>query len=254
MNALIFAAGIGSRLRPFTDSHPKALVEVGGIPMLHRVIDRVIAAGAESVTVNVHHFAEQITEYIATHDFGIDIRISDESDMLLDTAGGLLKAVPLIGEECTELLVHNADILTDLNLTSMLTAHRASDSDATLLCQQRGSTRSLYFDSDGRMHGWGNSSTGETRPATLDTSGQLPLSFGGVHIINLKNVVPVLREWMSQISGTPGRIVKASITPFYADTCTALNYRNYLPDEPFSWYDIGRPETLAAARAAYRIR
>lgn len=250
MKAMIFAAGVGSRLRPFTDSHPKALVEVGGVPMLHRVIDRVAAAGAEEVVVNVHHFADQIKEYVAHHDFGVGVSISDESDRLLDTAGGLLRAAALIGEECTELLVHNADVLTDASLGEMLAAHRTSGADATLLCRRGGSSRALYFDAAGTMHGWGNSSTGETRPAALCTDSLHPLAFGGVHIINFSRVLPMLRRWMEEVAGEPGRIVKASITPFYADSCSGMVYRSYLPAGQFSWYDVGRPETLAAARAA----
>ncbi len=251
MKALIFAAGIGSRLRPFTDFHPKALVEVAGVPMLHRVIDRVRQAGAESVTVNVHHFAEQIVDYLARHDFGIEVNVSDESDLLLDTAGGLLKAAPLIGEGCTELIVHNADILTDFDLSRMLAAHRASGADATLLTQQRGSTRSLYFDDSQRMRGWGNSATDERRPANLDIRNLHPLSFGGVHVINLKKVLPVLSRWMQQLSGDAREIIPASITPFYADSCAELTYMSYAPQGSFRWFDVGKPETLAAAREAY---
>ena len=116
MKAMIYAAGLGTRLRPLTDDRPKALIEVGGKPMLQHVIENIKKAGITRAVVNVHHFAGKVIDFLDRNgNFGIDIAISDESDRLLDTGGGLLKARPLLdGDE--PILLHNADILTDLDL------------------------------------------------------------------------------------------------------------------------------------------
>lgn len=119
MKAMIFAAGLGTRLRPLTDHTPKALVSVAGKPMLERVILRLKEAGFNDITVNIHHFGEQIIEFLrANNDFGITIHLSDERNMLLDTGGGIKKARPFLdGNE--PFLVHNADILSDINLAEL---------------------------------------------------------------------------------------------------------------------------------------
>ena len=130
MNALIFAAGLGTRLRPLTDSCPKALVEVDGEPMLRRVIMRVKDAGADHIVVNVHHFPDMIIDYLRREDnFGTDIRVSDERDRLLDTGGGLLKAMALFDND-DPILLHNADILTDFDISRMLDSHIESAAPA----------------------------------------------------------------------------------------------------------------------------
>lgn len=256
MKAMIFAAGIGSRLRPFTLSHPKALVPVGHTTALGRVIEGLKRAGISRMVVNTHHFASQITDYLACeHNFGIEIAVSDESDLLLDTAGGLLKAATLLGTE-EPVLLHNADICTDLPYTDMMRRHYNSGADVTLLVSRRSSSRCLYFDSADRMCGWGKPRTGETRPGHLDTSALCPLAFGGIHIINPSALFPVLRTWMaSSIAADPthrGReIIPLSITDFYIDTCSALDIRAYTPEKRYRWFDVGRPDTLAGARKAF---
>ncbi|MDE6126575.1 MAG: NTP transferase domain-containing protein, partial [Muribaculaceae bacterium] len=133
MKGMIFAAGVGSRLRPFTDEHPKALAPVGGIPMLRRVIEKMTEAGISRIVVNVHHFPQQIVSYLEENDnFGADISVSDESAELLDTGGGLLHARRFLdGDE--PVLVHNADILTDFDISRMARAHSDSGALATLL-------------------------------------------------------------------------------------------------------------------------
>ena len=129
MKAMIFAAGLGTRLRPLTDHTPKALVSVAGKPMLERVILRLKEAGFNDITVNIHHFGEQIIEFLrANNDFGITIHLSDERDMLLDTGGGIKKARPFLdGNE--PFLVHNADILSDINLAELYRHHRESNAE-----------------------------------------------------------------------------------------------------------------------------
>lgn len=243
MKAMIFAAGIGTRLKPWTLHHPKALVEVGGKPMLGRVIDRLRDAGIHEIVVNVHHFAPQIVDYLNNlNDPTLTITIADESQLLLDTGGGLLAAAPLLGTD-SPILLHNADILTDFPLEEMMEAHARSGADATLLVDRRSSSRCLYFDGDGTMRGWGNLVTGATRPEGLDTSALTPLAFGGVHIVNPATIFPLLREF------APGEVF--SITDFYIAVCDRASLRAYTPSAPYRWHDVGRPESLEAARAAY---
>ena len=145
MKALVFAAGLGTRLRPLTDHKPKALVELCGVTMLERVITNIKNCGITDVVVNVHHFGDQIIDFLKNKDnFGINITISDERDLLLDTGGGILKARHLLeGDEA--FLVHNADILTDLNLAEMIAYHKANGADVTLLAKQRSTQRYLVF-------------------------------------------------------------------------------------------------------------
>lgn len=245
MKAMIFAAGLGTRLRPLTDTIPKALVPVGGKPSLQRVIERLRDAGIGQIIVNIHHFPDKIKTFLAkNNNFGVDIAISDESDQLLDTGGGLLKALPLIGD--SPVLLHNADIATDVDLGAMIESHQRSSADATLLVAQRQSSRQLLFDGTGLMRGWKNLSTGELRPSKLtDDSMLTPMAFNGIHIIE-----PTLYPRLTEYGRQHGRVF--SITPFYIDACQAANIREYQPREPYRWHDIGRPESLAKANEMYR--
>ena len=122
--AMLFAAGLGTRLKPLTDHCPKALVEIDGQPLLALTLERLIAEGFEQVVVNVHHFASMIKEYLASHSFDIDIQISDESDELLDTGGGLRKALSLFHEDSDPILIHNVDILSDADLAALYPEQR----------------------------------------------------------------------------------------------------------------------------------
>lgn len=242
MKAMIFAAGLGTRLGDITRTIPKALVEVGGEPMLKRVILKLRDAGIRYMVVNVHHHARCIIDYLAVNDnFGIDIRVSDESGLLLDTGGGLLKARPLLdGDE--PILVHNADILTDFDIPAMQSAHEKAGADATLLVASRQTSRYLLFDGDMRMVGWENVKTGEKRtpfpPADIENAS--PLAFGGVHIVS-----PAVFPRLAVYSSEP----KFSITPFYTDECARLDIRGYTPAEAYSWIDIGKPDSLTQAES-----
>lgn len=240
MKALIFAAGIGSRLKPWTDSHPKALVEVGGKPMLQRVIEKVVRAGIGDIIINVHHFAPQIAEFVAAHDFGARITLSDESDRLLDTGGGLAKIVPLLANE--PVLIHNADILTNFDLRTMVFDHVRSNATVTLLTQPRDTSRYLVFRrSDRRMCGWTNTATRETRPESLEITDDMFISaFDGVHIVE--------PEAYTEIEAYRPAATPFSITDFYVDRCKDLHIRSFSLPEGAAWYDIGKPETLEKAR------
>jgi NDP-sugar pyrophosphorylase family protein len=239
MKALVFAAGLGTRLKPFTLEHPKALVEVGGVPMLGRVIRKLKAFGVTEIVVNVHHFANQVKEYLGSADFGVTIHISDESDELLDTGGGVLKAQPwLDGSE--PFVVHNADVLTDVDIKDMYAQHLASGADVTLLCAPRKTARYFYFDAlSKRLQGWANTQSGETRPAGFaPTSEMLQLAFNGVHIMS-PSVFNALKSYASAN--------KFSISPFYIDNAAKLDIRAYVPQYDYQWLDVGKPETLELA-------
>lgn len=240
MKAMIFAAGLGTRLAPLTDTCPKALIEVGGKPMLRRVIERLRDAGVSGIVVNVHHHAGMIKEYLAGNDFGVPVSVSDESDLLLDTGGGVVKAAPMLaGDE--PVMLYNADIFTDFPIAEMLESHKASGADVTLLADERDTSRYLLFDEAGMMRGWKNISTGEVRspfsPETLTAC--RPLAFGGIHIIN-PSVIDRLTAYQPE--------GKFSITPFYIAECGTLRIRAYTPSEPYRWVDIGRPASLQRAR------
>nr|MBD5377075.1 nucleotidyltransferase family protein [Bacteroides sp.] len=239
MKGMIFAAGLGTRLRPLTDTVPKCLIEVGGKPMLERVIESFQRAGITDITVNVHHHAEQVKQWLSEHPSGARITVSDESEQLLDTGGGLLKAAPML-EDSDGIVIHNADVLTDIDLRRMMEAHTASGADAMLLTRSKVSARALMWDTDGRLRGWANLQTGQTRPEGLDLSGLTAMGFGGVHIIK-PALLRALREYASGVF---------SITPFYADMCDRLIIRSY-PLADKQWIDIGKPESLAKARELY---
>lgn len=244
MNAMIFAAGLGTRLRPLTDTIPKSLIEVGGMTMLDHAINAVIAAGATTVVVNVHHFASMIIAHCQSHTYKAKIIISDESDMLLDTGGGLAKAIEWFADNDNDpVIVHNADILTDINLRMMVDYHRRTHADVTLLTAPRESSRALLFDSADRMHGWINITTGETRPIGVNPEDFNALPFGGIHVIS-----PETLHLLKQYS--QGK-TKFSITPFYIDMAGHLDIRSWKQPEGTMWVDIGRHETLALAREKF---
>ena len=242
MKGMIFAAGIGSRLKPWTDSHPKALVEVGSRPVLGRVIDRMFEAGIESIVINVHHFADQIVDYLALAYPDAPITVSDERVRLLETGGGLFKALPMLAGG-DDVLIHNADIVSNMDLRAMIRSHRESGNDATLLVQPRNTSRHILF-RNGLMAGWCNSTTGEVRPATLvDYASFMPMAFGGVHIVS-HSVLDALSRY--GIADEP-----FSIIDFYIDNCNKLNIGAFELPADAHWFDIGKPETLEAARSFF---
>jgi len=240
MKAVVFAAGLGTRLYPITKSMPKALVEVGGKSMLQRVLEKLESCGITQVVVNIHHFPDMIVEYLKTHDnFGLDVMISDERDKLLDTGGGVLKASKFLkGDE--PVILHNADILTDFDLRSMIRFHELNNPAVSLLVSERKSSRLLLFDNDMKMKGWTNISTGEVRPCNLDYDGLGRFAFGGVHIIS-----PEVLDRLA-VYGQANPVF--SIVPFYVAQCEKIDIRGYIPEESYTWFDVGKPETLENAR------
>ncbi|MGN1244989.1 MAG: NDP-sugar synthase, partial [Muribaculaceae bacterium] len=231
MKAMIFAAGLGTRLRPLTNDRPKALVEVAGKPMLRRVIDNLVSYGFDDIVVNVHHFGEKIIDYVAQNNaFGVNIHISDERGLLLDTGGGILKAREwLDGDE--PFLVHNADILTDLNLCDFYDYHCRHQADASLLTKERVTARYLIFDASDRLSGWINKSTGQVLPEGLDyrPGAFKEMAFGGVHVISPR-IFTALDEYARSIAPDGDAEVKFSIVPFYVAMCRRLKIMSYAPD------------------------
>lgn len=246
MKAMIFAAGLGTRLRPLTDHCPKALIEVGGEPMLGRVLRRAIDAGVTEAVVNVHHLPQMIVDYLAANsNFGITIHVSHEDDLLLDTGGGLLAARRwLDGNE--DILVHNADIFTDVDIRDMYRHHMNSGSDVTLMAWKRDSSRALLIDKKGRMHGWTNIATGEVCPPSLapvrDTMDTV--AFGGVHVVS-----PRIFSHLEHYASEHGQVF--SIMPFYVSACSAMPVSIYTPPAPVEWADIGKLNTLENLRNKY---
>jgi len=177
MKAMVFAAGLGTRLYPLTKEVPKALVEVGGRPMLRLVLEKLVAAGIREIVINVHHFPEMIRSYLHDHPLpGVTLHISDESGELLDTGGGLMKAAPwLMGGE--PVLVHNVDVISDLDIGALLAFHREKGGVATLAVRERETRRYLLFDREMRLTGWMDRQTGEIRrpePAAMHDQPPLP--------------------------------------------------------------------------------
>ena len=183
MIAMILAAGLGTRLKPWTDAHPKALAVVNGKPVLQRNIEYLQQAGIQKVVVNVHHFADQIMAAVqANNGWGSEVLISDETDEVLETGGGIRKAVPLFGD-ATNVLVMNADILTDMNLQAFMQAHASNKADATLAVSNRSSSRCFLFNEQQQLVGWRNKNTGETK-LPVATDAPVEQSFSGIHIIH----------------------------------------------------------------------
>ncbi len=180
---MILAAGLGTRLKPFTDNHPKALAPVNGKTLLQRNIEYLQQYGYDELIINVHHFAEQITDIIFQNNgWGSKITISNESDMVLETGGGLLKAAHFFKDSHLPFLLMNVDILTDLNLPKMLEFHQQHQALATLAIRRRETSRYLLFDEKNIMVGWKNIKINEIKQVRDCTSPTL-FAFSGIHII-----------------------------------------------------------------------
>ena len=243
-NAMIFAAGLGTRLRPLTNNRPKALVEVEGKTLLEHNILKLKAAGFDHIVVNVHHFGEQIINFLHAHDnFGIDIRVSDERQQLLDTGGGIKAALPLFADP-GPVLIHNVDIISDIDLCAIYQVH-INAAGATLAVNQRKTQRYLLFDNDLCLRGWTNVSTGELKPNSFKQSieeGTLQLSelrqfaFSGIHVIGT-DLIPYFAQRHEDVF---------PIMDFYLNVCQAVDLKAVdVTGTP--WVDCGKPESLAKA-------
>lgn len=231
MQAMIFAAGLGTRLLPLTLTKPKALVEVGGKPMLWHVLMRLKREGFEDIVINVHHLAHQIKDYLSANDnFGLNIRISDESSMLLDT-GGAIKHAFSTPPVCP-VLIHNVDIFSNANLKSLY--HSNGINAATLLVSERITHRHLLFDDDMSLVGWTNKETGEVKSPSpsLNPDKCNHLAFSGIHILS-PTLIAEMQTWPD----------KFSIIDFYLAKCSTFTIRGFV-QPGLTLTDAGKPETL----------
>ena len=247
MRAMILAAGLGTRLKPFTDHHPKALAIVNGKSLLQRNIEYLQQYGIREVVVNVHHFADQIIDTVNQHNgWGSDITISDETDEVLETGGGLLRAANYFKDEQRWILM-NADILTDLPLDKMITADELFDAKAegdliaTLAVTNRTSSRNFIFNTAGTLCGWKNNTTGEEKWSNplKDKTTAVPKAFSGIHIVHQQFFDAV------QLRG------KFSMVDAYLQL--AQHYAiHYYDHSDGILLDVGKPESLEKANSIFK--
>lgn len=237
MKALIFAAGLGTRLRPLTDNLPKALVPVAGVPMLKRVVDKLYDAGIEEFVVNVCYLKDKIYGYLEFSGLGGIVAVSDEEGTEpLETGGGIKHAAPLLG--AGRFLVHNVDILSNLDVKWFLGQDR-EDSLAMLLVTDAPADRYLLFDDAMRLAGWTNVRTGEVKSPYPDFNPETcrRFSFCGIHIIS-DRVFAIMEDWPDRFSIIDFYLAQAASHPIYG-----------VPVPDLKMIDIGTPETLAVASA-----
>lgn len=232
---MIFAAGLGTRLKPITDTMPKALVPVADKPLLEHLLQKIKNAGFERVIINVHHFSEQIVDFVAKNDFGMEICISDESEQLLETGGGIKKAEKWmdISAPC---LVHNVDILSNLDIEKLYNYHNTSRL-ATVLVSQRTTNRYLLFNNKNRLVGWTNTATGEVKTPyeSLNLAACKRLAFAGIHVIS-----PQIFELMKAWNG------KFSIIDFYLSVAKTHEIIGY-EAKNLELFDVGKIGSLHEA-------
>lgn len=239
MKAMIFAAGLGTRLKPLTDQKPKALVEINGKPLLEIVIERLKFFGFNEIIINVHHFSNLVIEFLKQkNNFNISITISDETDLLLDTGGGLKKAAGFFSDS-KPFLVHNVDILSNVDLGDLYQAHCSSNVLATLAVMKRNSSRFFLFDQDLILRGWKNMKTGVQIISRHDGPELQQLAFSGIHIIS-----PEIFEQMNEAG-------VFSITDSYIRLCRNNKILAYQHDGSL-WMDLGKPENITRAEELFR--
>jgi len=240
VKALLFAAGLGTRLKEHTQDKPKALVNLAGKPLLQHAIEHLKHSGITSIVINVFHFAEQVISFIEENNsFGIDIHISDERDQLLDTGGGLKKASAFLkGNE--PILIYNVDVISNLDLKVLLKYHQEQKSLATLVVRSRQTSRYLMFDQNLQLAGWKNYSNGETRISRQESFADAqPLAFSGIHLIQ-----PELLELITEEGKFP-------IMDLYLRLAKNQSIKAFIDDSSL-WMDLGKPEELQAAENLFR--
>jgi len=233
---MIFAAGLGTRLKPITDNLPKALVPIAGKPLLEHVILKLKASGFDELLINVHHFPDQIIDFINSNNaFGIRIEISDERELLLETGGGIRKAAAFFDDN-KPFLVHNVDILSNVNLSELYNQHLRSNSLATLVVSRRDTFRYLLFDDDLRLRAWINEKTGETKPADF----QYPERFNKYAFSGIQVLSPQVFQLMSSYPD------KFPIMDFYLNNCKQTNILGFVPNN-YKMIDVGKIDVLDEA-------
>ncbi|MBN2596967.1 nucleotidyltransferase family protein [Labilibaculum sp.] len=234
LNAMIFAAGLGTRLKPFTDSKPKALVELAGKPLLERAILKLIELKVDRIVINVHHYADLIEDFLRkNNNFGVDIRISDEREELLDTGGGLKNATDLFIPDAP-VLIYNVDVFSSLNLSELINFHKLTGALVSMVVRERNSSRYLYFNKENQLTGWKNCKTGEIKKTGEDMSDSEALAFSGIHVISPKLFSLIREEGKFSIIDMYLRLAKNEKILAFKDSSQI-------------WTDLGKPEDLAWA-------
>ncbi len=236
---MIFAAGLGTRLNNETSDKPKALVELGEKTLLQQSIEKLKKEGITEIVVNIHHFSKLVISFLTKNDFGIKIHISDETEKLLDTGGGLKKASKfLAGKE--PILIYNVDIISNLSLQLLLEEHLKSNPLVTLAVRNRETQRYFKFDENKQLVGWINKKTGETkisRPENFKMA--VEMAYSGIHIVQ-----PEIFSLMPETD-------RFSITDFYLELAKTYSIKGYFDDSDL-WMDVGKPEQLDEARKLFR--
>jgi N-acetyl-alpha-D-muramate 1-phosphate uridylyltransferase len=236
MRAILFCAGLGTRFKPWTDKHPKALAIINGKSLLERNVKYLQQYGITDVVVNVHHFADQIEEAIVNaNGWGSELHISDERNEVLETGGGLLKAAPLLGNE--DFVALNVDILTDLDLAAMINAHKTGAALATLAVSKRNTSRYFLFDENNLLSGWRNTATGEEK-ISRDQKIFVEKAFSGLHIIS-----PHIFSMISQRG-------KFSIVDVYLELSVSNPIIGF-DHTGCKLIDVGKPEAVQIAEAMF---
>ena len=236
MKAMILAAGLGTRLKPFTDNHPKALAEVNNKPILLRNIDYLRSFGIDEIVINVHHFADQIIDFIQENNIP-NILISDETDLVLETGGGLKKASNFL-EDSNPFVLMNVDILTDLDLGKMISFHKEKNPLATLGVSKRESTRCFLFNEKNELCGWRNKNTNEEKISKTETNYN-EFAFSGIHIIH-----PAIFKLMKH----EGKFSMVDVYLELAKTERILGYDH----SGSHLIDVGKPESILKAETIFK--
>lgn len=247
---MIFAAGLGTRLKPLTDTMPKALVPLAGKTLLQWQIEKLKAAGITDIVVNVHHFPDLIIDYLReNNNFGCHIQVSDERDMLLETGGGLRKAQPLLTSNLSPLasspiLVCNVDILSNIDIPALLNAYNPEEMGVVVV-YPRDTQRYLLFDDNSRLRGWTNIATGEVRGPLSDNrypiANTRKLAFSGMQVLN-----PRIFEVMEKVVAEKGE--KFSLIDLYLSIAEKEILRAFIP-ENYRMMDVGKINQLSEAEA-----
>lgn len=236
MEAMIFAAGLGTRLYPLTANKPKALVEVNGITLLERNILKLVSYGVNHIVVNVHHFPDMIIEFLKSKNFPCEVLISDERDELLNTGGGLIKAQNLFSKH-EDILVHNVDILSDIDFSKLLATHKKNNSLATLAVRDRETSRYLLFNKKGFLSGWENKSTKEQIIKREDQDLE-SLAFSGIQIVS-----PYIFE-KNKLSGA------FSMIDLYLSLAKEYNISSFVHNDD-KWIDVGKQASVEKAEEMF---
>ena len=235
--AMVFAAGLGTRLKPFTELHPKALFPVNGKTLLERNIEYLKKYGIDEVVINVHHFADQIIDYVSNKNcWGIKIIFSDERNELMDTGGGLMKAGSFF-EGTENIIVYNADILTNMPLDKMIEYHLNKRPLATLAVSERESSRFFLFDDEERLCGWKNVVTCQERKSIIKSE-YCSRAFNGIHIVN------------KDLLKTKELVEKFSITDWYLDICADYKILGF-NDKNSVFIDVGKNASIPKAELLF---